>query len=111
MEKLTMEQISNYCKHYGFIYPGSEIYDGFANTWDFGPLGSRMLNNIKDCWRKRFIQQREGSYEIDCGIIMNPKVWEASGHLMIHKLIVRNVKKDIEQIILYHILQKKLIQI
>ena len=80
MEKLTMEQISNYCKHYGFIYPGSEIYDGFANTWDFGPLGSRMLNNIKDCWRKRFIQQREGSYEIDCGIIMNPKVWEASGH-------------------------------
>ena len=46
MEKLTMEQISNYCKHYGFIYPGSEIYDGFANTWDFGPLG-RMLNNIK----------------------------------------------------------------
>ena len=80
MEKLTMEQISNYCKHYGFIYPGSEIYDGFANTWDFGPLGSRMLNNIKDCWRKRFIQQREGSYEIDCGIIMNPKVGEASGH-------------------------------
>lgn len=80
MEKLIMEQISNYCKHYGFIYPGSEIYDGFANTWDFGPLGSRMLNNIKDCWRKRFIQQREGSYEIDCGIIMNPKVWEASGH-------------------------------
>ncbi len=80
MEKLTMEEISSYCKHYGFIYPGSEIYGGFANTWDFGPLGSRMINNIKDCWRKRFVQQKEDSYEIDCGIIMSPKVWEASGH-------------------------------
>ncbi len=80
MEKLTMEQVSNYCKQYGFIYPGSEIYGGFANTWDFGPLGSRMINNVKDCWRKRFVQQRDNSYEIDCGIIMNPKVWEASGH-------------------------------
>ena len=75
-----MEDIINYCKQYGFVYPGSEIYGGFANTWDFGQLGSRMVNNIKDCWRKRFVQQRDNSYEIDCGIIMNPKVWEASGH-------------------------------
>lgn len=80
MKELTMEDIVNYCKQYGFVYPGSEIYGGFANTWDFGPLGSRMINNIKDCWRKRFVQQRDNSYEIDCGIIMNPKVWEASGH-------------------------------
>ncbi len=80
MEKLTMEKIVNYAKQYGFIYPGSEIYGGFANTWDYGPLGSRLINNIKDCYRKRFVQQRDNSYEIDCGIIMNPKVWEASGH-------------------------------
>ena len=80
MEKLTMEKLTNYCKQYGFIYPGSEIYGGFANTWDYGPLGSRLINNIKDCWRKRFVAQRRNSYEIDCGILMNPKVWEASGH-------------------------------
>ena len=80
MEKLTMEKLTNYCKQYGFIYPGSEIYGGFANTWDYGPLGSRLINNIKDCWRKGFVAQRRNSYEIDCGILMNPKVWEASGH-------------------------------
>ena len=80
MEKIMMEKIVNYCKQYGYVYPGSEIYGGFANTWDYGPLGSSLINNIKDCWRKRFVAQRDNSYEIDCGIIMNPKVWEASGH-------------------------------
>ena len=80
MEKLTMEKMVNYCKQYGFIFQGSEIYGGLANTWDYGPLGSRLKNNVKDLWRKRFIQENKNSYEIDADILMHPKVWEASGH-------------------------------
>ena len=81
MEKLTMEKISNFCKQYGFIFQGSEIYDGLDNTWDYGPLGSRLKNTIKDAWRKRFIQENDNSYELDASILMHPKVWEASGHV------------------------------
>ena len=81
MEKLTMDKIVNICKQYGFIYQGSEIYGGLANTWDYGPLGSRLKNNIKDAWRKRFIQENKNSYEIDADILMHPRVWEASGHV------------------------------
>lgn len=80
MEKLTMDKMVNYCKQYGFIYQGSEIYGGLANTWDYGPLGCRLKNNVKDLWRKRFIQENKNSYEIDADILMHPKVWEASGH-------------------------------
>lgn len=80
MEKLTMDKIVAYCKQYGFVYQGSEIYGGLANTWDYGPLGSRLKNNIKDAWRKRFIQENKNSYEIDADILMHPRVWEASGH-------------------------------
>ena len=69
------------CKGRGFIFPGSEIYGGLANTWDYGPLGSRLKNNIKDAWRKRFIQERKNSYEVDAAILMHPRVWEASGHV------------------------------
>lgn len=78
---LTMEKLVNVCKQYGFIFQGSEIYGGLANTWDYGPLGSRLKNNIKDAWRKRFIQQRENAYEVDAAILMHPRVWEASGHV------------------------------
>ena len=81
MEKLTMEKLVNYCKQYGFIFQGSEIYGGLANTWDYGPLGSRLKNNIKDSWRKRFIQERPNAYEVDSAILMHPRVWEASGHV------------------------------
>lgn len=81
MEKLTMEKLVNYCKQYGFIFQGSEIYGGLANTWDYGPLGSRLKNNIKDSWRKRFIQERPNAYEVDAAILMHPRVWEASGHV------------------------------
>lgn len=81
MEKLTMEKLVNYCKQYGFIFQGSEIYGGLANTWDYGPLGSRLKNNIKDTWRKRFIQERKRAYEVDAAILMHPRVWEASGHV------------------------------
>ena len=81
MENLTMEKLVNYCKQYGFIFQGSEIYGGLANTWDYGPLGSRLKNNIKDSWRKRFIQERPNAYEVDAAILMHPRVWEASGHV------------------------------
>ena len=81
MSKLTMEKLVNYCKQYGFIFQGSEIYGGLANTWDYGPLGSRLKNSIKDSWRKRFIQERENAYEVDAAILMHPRVWEASGHV------------------------------
>ncbi|MEG2351435.1 MAG: glycine--tRNA ligase [Bacilli bacterium] len=81
MEKITMEKMVNLCKQYGFIYQGSEIYGGLANTWDYGPLGTRLKNNVKDAWRKRFIQERKNAYELDAGILMHPKVWEASGHV------------------------------
>ena len=81
MEKVTMEKLVSICKQYGFIFQGSEIYGGLANTWDYGPLGSRLKNNIKDAWRKRFIQERPNAYEVDASILMHPRVWEASGHV------------------------------
>ena len=77
----TMEKIVNLCKTRGFIFPGSDIYGGLANTWDYGPLGARLKNNVKDTWRKRFIQERKNSYEVDADILMHPRVWEASGHV------------------------------
>ena len=81
MSNLTMEKLVNYCKQYGFVFQGSEIYGGLANTWDYGPLGSRLKNTIKDSWRKRFIQERPNAYEVDAAILMHPRVWEASGHV------------------------------
>lgn len=78
---MKIEEMVNYCKRYGFIFQGSEIYGGLANTWDYGPLGVRLKNNLKDCWRKKFIQERDSAYELDADILMHPKVWEASGHL------------------------------
>ncbi len=80
--KKSMDKIVNLCKARGFIFPGSDIYGGLANTWDYGPLGARLKNNIKDTWRKRFIQQRKNSYELDADILMHPRVWEASGHVV-----------------------------
>lgn len=81
MAKMTMEQMTAYCNQYGFIFQGSEIYGGLANTWDYGPLGVRLKNNIKDAWRYYFIQKRDNSFELDADILMNPETWKASGHL------------------------------
>ena len=77
----TMDKIIALCKNRGFIFAGSEIYGGLANTWDYGPLGTRLKNNVKDAWRKKFIQERRNSFEVDADILMNPRVWEASGHV------------------------------
>ena len=76
-----MEKIVNLAKRRGFIFPGSEIYGGLANSYDFGPLGVELKNNIKKLWWKMFVQEREDMVGLDANIIMNPKVWEASGHL------------------------------
>ncbi len=81
MEKLTMEKIVNYCKQYGFIFQGSEIYGGLSNSWDYGPLGRELKENIKRAWWKEFIQNEKNSYGLDAAIIMNPEVWVASGHV------------------------------
>ena len=80
-EKATMEKVINLCKSRGFVFPGSEVYGGFANTWDFGPVGVELKNNIKRAWWKRFVQESKNTYGVDAAILMNPKVWEASGHV------------------------------
>lgn len=81
MKRASLDEMVAYCQRYGFIFQGSEIYGGLANTWDYGPLGARLKNNIKDAWRYYFIQKRENSYELDSDIMMNPIVWKASGHV------------------------------
>ena len=81
MEKLTMEKLVNYCKQYGFIFQGSEIYGGLSNSWDYGPLGKELKENIKKAWWQKFIQENKNNYGLDAAIIMNPNVWVASGHV------------------------------
>ncbi|HEY4496715.1 MAG TPA: glycine--tRNA ligase [Candidatus Paceibacterota bacterium] len=76
-----MEKVVSLCKRRGFIFPGSEIYGGLANSWDYGPLGVELKNNIKNLWWKKFVHERGDMVGIDAALIMNPKVWEASGHL------------------------------
>jgi len=76
-----MDKIISLCKRRGFIFPGSEIYGGLANSWDYGPLGIELKNNIKQLWWKKFVQSRDDMVGLDTALIMNPKVWEASGHL------------------------------
>ncbi len=77
---VTMEKIVNLCKTRGIIYPGSEIYGGMGNTWDYGPIGVEIKNNIKRAWWKKFVQESENSYGVDAAILMNARVWDASGH-------------------------------
>lgn len=80
-ENITMEELVNLCKQYGIIFQGSEIYGGLANTWDFGPVGAELKNNIKKAWKQKFIQEDANNVGLDSAILMNPKVWEASGHI------------------------------
>ena len=81
MENLTMDKIVSLCKNRGYIYSGSEIYGGLANTWDYGPLGVELKNNIKKAWMKKFVQESKFNVGLDSAILMNPRTWEASGHL------------------------------
>ena len=79
--KKTMEKIVALCKTRGFIFPGSEIYGGLSNSWDYGPLGVEFKNNVKRAWWKRFVQESRYNVGLDAGIIMNPQTWVASGHV------------------------------
>ncbi|MFO7611903.1 MAG: glycine--tRNA ligase [Clostridia bacterium] len=77
----TMEKIVSLAKRRGIIFPGSEIYGGLANAWDYGPLGVELKNNIKKAWWEKFVQRNPHNTGVDCAILMNPRVWEASGHI------------------------------
>ncbi|MDY3757483.1 MAG: glycine--tRNA ligase [Bacilli bacterium] len=79
--KNSMEDIVNYCKNYGFVFQGSEIYGGLSNSWDYGSLGKELKENIRKAWWKKFIQEVPNNYGLDAAIIMNPNVWVASGHV------------------------------
>jgi len=77
----VMDKIVDLCKSKGFVYPGSEIYGGLANTWDYGPLGVELKNNIKRAWMKKFVQENKYNVGLDSAILMNPQTWVASGHI------------------------------
>jgi glycyl-tRNA synthetase len=77
----TMDKIVALAKRRGFVFPGSDIYGGLANTWDYGPLGVELKNNIKQLWWRTFVQRRRDMVGLDAGILMHPRVWEASGHV------------------------------
>jgi len=81
MSEKTMEEIVSLCKNRGYIYPGSEIYGGLSNTWDYGPLGVEFKNNIKKAWFKKFVQESKYNVGLDSAILMNPQTWVASGHV------------------------------
>ena len=76
-----MDKIVSLCKRRGFVFPGSEIYGGLSNSWDFGPVGCELKKNIKDLWWKTYVNNRDDIVGLDASLIMNPKVWEASGHV------------------------------
>lgn len=78
---VTMDKLVNLCKSRGIIFQGSEIYGGMGNTWDYGPVGVEIKNNIKRAWWKRFVQESDNTFGVDAAILMNPRVWEASGHV------------------------------
>ena len=80
-DKITMDKMVAYCKDNGFIFQGSEIYGGLANTWDYGPLGVLLKGNVRDAWFNKFIKENPLNVAIESAILMNPKVWEASGHI------------------------------
>ena len=77
----SMDTLVALCKNRGYIYAGSEIYGGLSNTWDYGPLGVELKNNVKELWRKKFIQESKHNVGLDAAILMNPKTWVASGHV------------------------------
>ena len=77
----TMDKIVALCKGRGFVYPGSEIYGGLANSWDYGPLGVEFKNNIKRAWWRKFVQECPYNVGMDAAILMNPQTWVASGHV------------------------------
>lgn len=80
-KEITMEKITALAKNRGFVYSGSEIYGGLANTWDYGPIGVELKNNVKKAWWRKFVQESKYNVGLDAAILMNPKTWVASGHV------------------------------
>jgi glycyl-tRNA synthetase len=80
-KEFSMDKITALAKSRGFIFPGSEIYGGLANTWDYGPVGVELKNNVKRAWWKKFVQESKYNVGLDAAILMNPKTWVASGHV------------------------------
>ena len=103
-----MEKIVSLCKRRGFIFPGSEIYGGLANTWDYGPYGVELKNNVKKLWWKYFVQDREDMVGVDASILMNPRVWEASGHITSFSDPLMDCKKCHERVRGDKLLEEKL---
>jgi len=81
MQKITLEQLVAFLKEQGFVFQGSEIYGGLANSWDYGPLGVELINNIKQVWWKKFVKNNRYNGGLDSAILMNKEVWVASGHI------------------------------
>ena len=77
----TLDMIVNLCKNRGYVFPGSEIYGGLANSWDYGPLGVEFKNNVKKAWLKKFVQESPYNVGLDAAIIMNPQTWVTTGHV------------------------------
>ena len=77
----TLDMIVNLCKNRGYVFPGSEIYGGLANSWDYGPLGVEFKNNVKKAWLKKFVQENPYNVGLDAAIIMNPQTWVTTGHV------------------------------
>ncbi len=102
-----MDKIVSLCKRRGFIFPGSEIYGGLANSWDYGPLGVELKNNIKQLWWHRFVRGREDVVGVDSAYIMNPKVWQASGHVATFNDPLVEDKKTHERFRLDHLLEER----
>jgi glycyl-tRNA synthetase len=100
-----MEKIVSLCKRRGFVFPGSEIYGGLANSWDYGPLGVELKNNIKQLWWTKFVRQRDDIVGIEAALIMNPKVWQASGHVATFNDPLVEDKKTHERFRLDHLLE------
>ena len=103
----SLDPLISLCKRRGFIFPGSEIYGGLANSWDYGPLGHQLKQNIKKAWWKFFVQERSDMIPIDSAIIMNPKVWEASGHLQNFSDQLVECKKCHHRFRIDHLLEAK----
>lgn len=102
-----MEKVSSLCKRRGFVFPGSEIYGGLANSWDYGPLGHLLKQNIKSLWWKFFVQERDDMVSLDSAIIMNPRVWEASGHLQNFSDLLVECKSCHHRFRIDHLLEAK----
>ncbi|GAC1412068.1 MAG: glycine--tRNA ligase [Candidatus Doudnabacteria bacterium] len=100
-----MEKLVSLCKRRGFVFPGSEIYGGLANSWDYGPLGVELKNNIKKLWWKKFVQERGDMVGLDAALIMNTKVWQASGHVATFNDPLVEDKKTHERFRLDHLLE------